>query len=320
MITFVILHYLALDNTLKCIDCIKSLKGSKNIVVVDNASPDGSGAELSRIFEGDRAVSVILNNENAGFARGNNLGIEYARRKFNSEFVVVLNNDIEIEQQDFCLRIKKIYNKKPFDVLGPDIISQHTGIHQSPKRLKGYDLDSVRKKAAYVRRSQNPILMFLSCQEKKCKPIWTWVQHRKAQKRGIDFTKPIEGVVLHGSCVVFSRRFLLKHFQPFYSATFMYFEMEILEWLCRHDGSVCRYEPSLKVKHLQNASTKIQYSTIKERSEFVCHCLEKSLAAAEELILSMSGDENAACSIPEYRLPEFKQLKPNTAITVSTAD
>ena len=44
MTAFVILHYRAIDYTRKCVECIKALEGSKHIIIVDNASPDGTGA------------------------------------------------------------------------------------------------------------------------------------------------------------------------------------------------------------------------------------------------------------------------------------
>ena len=46
MIAFVILHYRAADMTRKCVERIKALEGDKKIVIVDNASPNGTGQEL----------------------------------------------------------------------------------------------------------------------------------------------------------------------------------------------------------------------------------------------------------------------------------
>lgn len=294
MTVFVILHYRAVESTNKCVECIKKLNGDNHIVIVDNASPDGSGLGLVRTYAGDRRVTVLLNGENAGFARGNNFGIDYACRRLSPEFVVVLNDDVEIRQTDFVTRVSSIYAAHPFDILGPDIISQFSGVHQSPKQLHGCTLQSVRKKAAYVKRSQNPILMYLSSGEKSSALIWRGVQRRRRAKSGIDFSSPAEGVVLHGSCVIFSRRYLASHPQPFYPGTFMYYEMEILEWLCRRDGSVARYDPSIRVLHHQNVATHLEYRSIVRQSQFVASCLLDSLHAAEELILaSRSEDESA---------------------------
>lgn len=285
MTAFVILHYRAIDSTVKCVDSIKNLKGENQIIIVDNASPDDTGARLIEKYKGDDQVTVLLNPDNSGFARGNNYGTCYVMKNMSPDYVCVLNDDVEIFQEDFSLKIDEIYNEKNFDVLGPDIVSVFSGIHQSPKRIKGYDLESLRKKQAYVRRSSNPVMLLLSSGEKNNPTIWRSAQRRARAKQNIDSTQPCEGVILHGACVVFSKKYMEKHPEPFYPKTFMYFEMEILEWLCRQEGAVCLYDPRLQVQHYQYTATKLEYKSIVRRSKFVMDCLSDSLKAAEELML-----------------------------------
>lgn len=59
------------------------------IVVVDNKSQDGTPAYLRQLAAEHKHVTVILNDENYGFARANNQGIARAR----GEYLVLLNND-----------------------------------------------------------------------------------------------------------------------------------------------------------------------------------------------------------------------------------
>ncbi len=285
MIAFVILHYRAADMTRKCVERIKALEGDKKIVIVDNASPNGTGQELLDEYTEDSEIKVILNPENSGFAKGNNMGVRWVQENVPADFVVVLNNDVEILQKDFCPKVEAIYRRHSFDVLGPDIISVFSGIHQNPKSLHGYSLESVRKKREKVARTKNPILLLLSSGEKNSPAIWKRVQRRRRAKQCIDSSIPTEGSVLHGSCVIFSKRYLKKHPEPFYPKTYMYFEMEILDWLCRKDKSVVRYDPSIEVLHYQYVSSKQEYRSIVKRSKFVIDCLLDSLTAAEELIL-----------------------------------
>lgn len=294
MTAFVILHYRAIDATRKCVESIKKLDGENKIVIVDNASPDGTGKHLAKEYERDADICVILNSDNIGFARGNNIGVRYACDNLRADFTVVLNNDVEICQVNFSTRICEIYAGQPFDLLGPDIVSVFSGIHQNPKSLRGCTLESVRKKRENVLRSKNPILLLLSSGEKNSPAIWRAVQRRTRAKLNIDSSKPARGVVLHGSCVIFSARYLEKHPEPFYPKTFMYYEMEILEWLCRRDGSVVLYDPSVSVLHYQYIASKIEYRSIVRRSKFVMDCLLDSLTAAEELILSCECDDGNA--------------------------
>lgn len=289
MTAFVVLHYRAIDYTRKCVEHIKTLDGEKHIIIVDNASPDGSGIVLKGEYKGDKEVSVLLNKVNSGFAVGNNYGVRFGKCKFSPDFTVVLNNDVEINQKDFISRIYAMYREHPFDLLGPDIVSAFSGIHQNPKTMKGISLESVRKKMAYVKRSQNPILMLLSSGEKNSSALWRRAQRRRRARQNINSAVAAEGVVLHGSCVIFSRRYIEKHPEPFYCKTFMYFEMEILEWLCRHEGGLIRYDPGISVLHHQYMASKMEFRSILKQSQFVCKCLMDSLKAAEELILMVEA-------------------------------
>lgn len=298
MTAFVILHYRAIKTTINCVDSIKALRGEKHIIIVDNASPDGTGQQLLERYAGDSEVTVLLSQTNEGFARGNNIGTLHACKVLDPDFAVVLNNDVEIPQSDFILKLREIYEEHPFDLLGPDIVSVFSGIHQNPKYLHGCTLQSVRKKQKYVKRSQNPILMLLSSGEKVNPAYWRGVLRRRRAKQGIDSSVPAEGVVLHGSCVVFSKRYLDEHPQPFYPKTFMYYEMEILEWLCRQEGRVVRYDPALSVLHYQYVASKMERGSIIRRSKFVASCLSDSLKAAEELILSYEREDVAYISQP----------------------
>ncbi len=300
MTAFVILHYRAIETTRKCVESIKALAGDKHIVIVDNASPNGTGAELAEEFASDALVDVILNPENSGFARGNNLGVKYVCDELDADFTCVLNNDVEIRQVGFIKGIERIYDEHPFDLLGPDILSVFSGIHQSPKSLHHCNLESVRRKRAFVERSSNPILLLLSSGEKNSPAIWRIVQRRNRAKQNIDSGKVMENVVLHGSCVIFSRRYLERHPEPFYSKTFMYYEMEILDWLCERENCVVRYDPSISVLHYQYVASKMEYRSIVKRSKFVIRCLLESLDAAEALMLTADNAETAIETDVEY--------------------
>lgn len=284
MTAYVILHYRAIDSTINCVNSIKRLAGDNRIVIVDNASPDGTGQVLLDKYEGDPGVEVLLNTENAGFARGNNLGVRHACSRYNPDFTVVLNDDTEILQNDFTLQIARIYGQTPFDLLGPDIVSVFSGIHQNPKSMAHCTLESTRKKLSYVQRSQNPILMLLSSGEKNSPAIWRQVQRYRRRKQNIDSTIAHEDVVLHGACVIFSKRYTDRHPEPFYSKTFMYYEMEILDWRCRREGSIVRYDPSISLLHYQYVATSMEFKSIVKRSKFVAACLEDSLIAAGALM------------------------------------
>lgn len=75
------------------IECIRSLERStyadREIIVVDNASPDGAADAVASACPG---ITLIRNERNLGFAEGNNVGIRAALAR-GAAAVLILNND-----------------------------------------------------------------------------------------------------------------------------------------------------------------------------------------------------------------------------------
>jgi len=91
-ITAIIVNYKTPDFTNKAVKSISdnSLGISKEIIVVDNASADGS-SKIIKAKWGDRIV-LIENNENYGFAKANNQAMRIGKGKY----FLLLNSDAEI--------------------------------------------------------------------------------------------------------------------------------------------------------------------------------------------------------------------------------
>jgi GT2 family glycosyltransferase len=70
--------------------CLETLAGeSWELIVVDNASSDGTPRYLEALAARDSRVTVIVNDDNRGFAAATNQALSLAR----GEFLVLLNND-----------------------------------------------------------------------------------------------------------------------------------------------------------------------------------------------------------------------------------
>ena len=110
-ICFVILNYKTWREAAACAESIlKTQQGQDiRIVLVDNGSGNGSEESLREEFAGEKRVHVIASEKNLGFARGNNLGIRYARSHFEPDFIVAANSDIIFEQEDYCEKLREIY-------------------------------------------------------------------------------------------------------------------------------------------------------------------------------------------------------------------
>lgn len=285
MFCFVILHYLTIEETISSVNSIKKLKGDKKIIIVDNASPNGSGLKLKNKYKNSDDVTVILNKENIGFAKGNNIGYNYAVKKYNPDFIIVLNNDVEIYQKDFMERIEKIYITYKFAVLSPDIYSTFSGVHQSPKRLSGYSYEEVSSLLKiYKKRCNSKVLIPIKCLLKEISALKKVMQLLKFKSKKIDYNKQYFDIPLHGACFIFSKDFIKKRKTAFFDGTYMYFESEILDYECRRDSLKTMYDPSIKVNHHHSVSSARTYKSELKRETFVNKCVYNSLKSFKNLI------------------------------------
>lgn len=110
MIYIILINYNGFKDTADCVDSIKESNMSANIriVIVDNASPDGSGERLKEKYKDDKQITVLPQAENRGFSAGNNIGAEYACGE-GAEYIVFLNNDT-VADKSFLDGIIDYYN------------------------------------------------------------------------------------------------------------------------------------------------------------------------------------------------------------------
>ena len=116
-VSVVIVNYNTPVLTLKCVASIVSLGVARqsDIIVVDNASPDGSGARLSRELEG---VIVICADRNAGFSAGINIGVAAAR----NEYLLVLNPDTYFEDLSISRALAVLDQRSDVGLVGLDLV------------------------------------------------------------------------------------------------------------------------------------------------------------------------------------------------------
>lgn len=253
-----ILHYGTYEETVNAIDSILKKSESKEslIVVVDNASPDQSGQKLKEIYEKNARVYVLINERNYGFAIGNNIGYEFAKDKLKADFIITMNNDVEILQPDFEQRVADTYQELRFHILGPDIVTPQ-GEHRNPHRKDTFAKTDLNR----IIRNRSIIFFYLKVKhtlglEQKIHFIEDWdtvriQKERNSLQRNVRQT----GVVLQGSFFVFSPDYLENESQAFCPETFLYMEEEILAYQSKQKGYTLVYEPGIKVLHKEEAAT-----------------------------------------------------------------
>ena len=103
-------------------DCLRSVAGYPTLVV-DSASSDDTVAVVQDEFP---AVSLIASDENIGFARGNNIGME----RVTSDFILLLNPDTDVREGAIESMQRFLQENEDEGMVGPQLLNSD-GSHQS---------------------------------------------------------------------------------------------------------------------------------------------------------------------------------------------
>lgn len=307
-ISFVILNYKTWQESVACAESILQSQGYDNyrIVIVDNGSENESVQKLKEHFSGESRVHVVVSEENLGFARGNNLGITYARDQFDPDFIVVANSDIIFEQPDYCEQLIQIYKKNRYDILGGDIVDASRTKHLNPvARQRVYSLNYMRKQVIVSWTKAMVFRLIRLFHLKKAvaghygltadeNGIYTEdgsknLTTREVEGKSVAADERIEhnltGVLLHGCCITFSRDFF-REFNGFYEKTFLYAEEEILYYLAMKKNQTVLYSPKITCVHKEGVSTKAVKKDFFDAKIFYFSHITKSYRLFLELMKS----------------------------------
>ena len=147
LVYIIILTY----NGLKWIDgclttVLKTNYGSFKVLIVDNASSDGSVEHIRNNFPN---IEIIVNAKNYGFAEGNNVEIRHAL-KSGAHYIVLLNQDTKVDREWVPEMVKIIQRNQDIGILSP---MQYD--------YEGKELDHNFKETIKVAFSQNENVYFV---------------------------------------------------------------------------------------------------------------------------------------------------------------
>ena len=118
----IILNWNGKDDTLACLDSIQKLSyPDYHVIVVDNASTDGSVAAMRLSYPSESWPTIIENRENLGYTGGNNVGIRYAMNQ-GAEYVWILNNDTTVDADSLDALIRIAEENPSAGILGPKVL------------------------------------------------------------------------------------------------------------------------------------------------------------------------------------------------------
>ena len=249
-ITFVVLHYNGYGDTCNCVNSILNLKNQDRvrIVIVDNASTNDSYVKLQKKYENYERIILLHNEDNLGFSRANNIGLEKAEQNWTSDFFVFANNDLVFDDENFITQIETEYEKSHFGVLGPDIYNPILSIHQSP----------IDVKAVRTRREVKKTIVFNSI-ALALFPLYFRLFASKYSESyvGVPETRLIyqEDCPILGACFIVSNELVREKGKVFEPETFFYYEEYILSYWCQRHGFKVIFDPEIHVLHYHGRAT-----------------------------------------------------------------
>lgn len=145
----IVLNYNGKRTLSRCLRSIQALEyARKEVIVVDNASMDGS-FDIAR--EQFPSAHFIHNSENVGFARGVNVGIRYALDR-GADFVWLLNADAFVSR-DSLGRLVALFRKHDSVGMASPVIYEPKEAYQRRRRIwfAGGYINWLRFRAEHVR-------------------------------------------------------------------------------------------------------------------------------------------------------------------------
>ncbi|MEH1740711.1 glycosyltransferase [Fusobacterium varium] len=261
-IVFIILHYNNFLCTCECIESIKNTQSSYDykIVIVDNGSKNDSGKEIEKKYRKYKNIKIILNKENFGFSKGNNIGCEYAIKNFNPEFLFVINNDIIVKTPNIYAILKKKYEKQKFDVAGSNIWNVNKKYNHNPCFV-----------ISNLKEAKKELKSFI-IQEKFCR--WNiyffyvlYIKIKKLLLKKFLFKNKLNKG-LHGSALIFSRSYINKYKKIFPEKTFLYGEENFLNYRRVRDKLVFSYIYKILLYHKESVVTKQKFKSRNKKWKF----------------------------------------------------
>jgi hypothetical protein len=234
-VSIIIVNYNTKDLT---INCVKSIYASKTrysfeIIIVDNASSDGSVESIRSLFP---KVRIIENKQNIGFARANN----QAAAVSVGRYLYILNSDTEIEKDVIEKAVSYGDLNPKVGVIGTKVILQNGKLQ-----------DNFYKFPTFLSE-----LIFFTLGIIKSKD---WFLFRLNKYKSYSLDKPFEVDVISG-CSMFVKREVYKQIGLFNDKFFMYYEDSEFCYRVKKHGFKNIYLPTSFVRHIHKGS-------IKENSE-----------------------------------------------------
>lgn len=235
MTGFVILNYNTWEESKRCILSVfeSNLNDDYKIYLVDNGSTVLPCEELQVLLSHEK-VQCIANKSNVGYARGNNIGIEFALND-GCESIVVSNNDVVFCADSVSFMRDYIHDNPETGIVGPKILDSSNVVQRSHLAVR-----TGLKEKYLVRTFLRGFAQTLN----------------QAYYASCAVTSPLEVYAVSGCCFIISRSCAKALSPVFDERTFLYEEELILGIRMEKAGFKTVYLPKSVVFHYHGSSSK----------------------------------------------------------------
>ena len=117
MVDIVVLNYNDAKQTIEYLQNIQCYKNIDHVVVVDNNSTDKSYYELKK-YENEK-IKIIHSGKNGGYGFGNNYGIQYLIKNYNSKYLAITNPDVKYDESCLMACEDFLKSNKEYVIVAP---------------------------------------------------------------------------------------------------------------------------------------------------------------------------------------------------------
>lgn len=255
----IILNYLNFNDTIECIESLKiDNYSNKEVIIVDNGSTNESWNILYNKYK-NTDIHLIKSETNEGFARGNNIGIKYARNTLDCKFVLLINNDTIITDDNMIRKLMDSYETK-VAIIGPRIISAD-GIDQNPisykiSKQRTQKLLNHITKASYMRKLKiydriKKIKFLVSIKNK-------FINIKNVNKNNNYYIECSDDLILHGACMLLTKDYF-EYYEYLYPNTFLYCEEDIISLLTKKVNLNKKFINYTSIYHKEDQSSVMSF-------------------------------------------------------------
>lgn len=236
-------------------ECVESLKKQSNqqyeIIIVDNDSQNGSYEKLDKHYSSCKNITVLQTGKNLGYAKGNNVGIEYGKQQLSLKDILIINNDVIFTDTNYINFLANFDTGNTIGAIGTKIIGAD-GLNQNPLYTP-ITLKRVSKDAIYFTLEKWNILKFYTSIKKTVKP-----------KVNLDFEEnehsqpQDQSFFLHGSALFLTDNYL-NQMNGFYPETFLFYEENILAIIMDKMNLEMVYTDGAEIYHKEDQSSALSF-------------------------------------------------------------